>query len=57
MHRSQRWLKVSIAILMFAVASFAQTGHVPNRLGLSVADQRRQAMSFSIIDLANPQSS
>ena len=52
MHRSQRWLQFSIATLMFAVASFAQKEHVPNRLGLSVeADQRRQAMSFSISTL------
>jgi SnoaL-like domain len=52
MHRSQQWLKFSIATLMFALASFAQKGHVQNRLGLSVeADQRRQAMSFSISTL------
>ena len=51
MHRSQQWLKFSIATLMFPFASFAQTGHVPNRLGLSVSDQRRQAMSFSISTL------
>ena len=52
MHRSQQWLQFSIATLVFAVASFAQNGHVPNRLGLSVeADQRRQAMSFSISTL------
>jgi hypothetical protein len=52
MDRSQRWLKFSIATLMFALASFAQKGHVPNRLGLSVeADQRKQAMSFSISTL------
>ena len=52
MHRSQQWLQFSIAILMFAVASFAQKEHVPNRLGLSVvADQRRQAMSFSVSTL------
>jgi hypothetical protein len=52
MHRSQQWLKFSITTLMFALASFAQKGHVPNRLDLSVeADQRRQAMSFSISTL------
>jgi len=52
MHRWQQWLQFSIATLMFAVASFAQKEHVPNRLGLSVeADQRRQAMSFSISTL------
>ena len=52
MHRSQQWLKFSIATLMFAVALFAQEEHVPNRLGLSVeADQRRQTMSFSISTL------
>ena len=52
MHRSQQWLQFSIAILIFAVASFAQKEHVPNRLGLSVvADQRRQAMSFSVSTL------
>ena len=49
MHRSQQWLQFLIATLMFAVASFAQNEHVPNRLGLSVeANQRRQAMSFSV---------
>ena len=49
MHRLQQWLKLLIAILMFALASFAQKGHVPN---LSAeADQRRQAMSLSISTL------
>jgi SnoaL-like domain len=52
MHRSQQWLQFSIATLMFAVAAFAQKEHVPNRPGLSVeADQRRQAMSFSVSTL------
>src|SRR5260370_12226312 len=52
MHRSQQWLKFSIATLMFALASFAQNGRVRNRLGFSVeADQRRQAMSFNISTL------
>ena len=52
MHRWQQWLQFSIATLMFAVASFAQKEHVPNRLGLSVeAEQRRQAMSFSVSTL------
>jgi hypothetical protein len=52
MHRSQQWLKFSIATFMFTLASFAQKGHVPNRLVFSVeADQRRQAMSFSISTL------
>jgi hypothetical protein len=50
MHRLQQWLKFSIATLTFTFASFAP-GHVPNRLGLSVSDQRRQAMSFSISTL------
>jgi hypothetical protein len=37
---------------MFALPSFAQKEYVPNRLGLSVeADQRRQAMSFSVSTL------
>jgi hypothetical protein len=49
MHRSQQWLKFSITTLVFALASFAQKEHVPNRHGLSVeANQRRQAMSNSI---------
>ncbi|HSV22629.1 MAG TPA: hypothetical protein VLJ17_06325, partial [Xanthobacteraceae bacterium] len=52
MDRSQQWLKFSIATLMFALAAFAQKAPVPNRLGLSVeADQRKQAMSFSISTL------
>ena len=52
MHRLQRWMRFSIATLMFAVASFAQNEHVPNRPGSSLeADQRRQAMSFSISTL------
>ena len=52
MHRSQQRLQFSIATLMFAVASFAQKEHVPNRLDLSVeADQRRQAMSLSVSTL------
>ena len=52
MHRSQQWLQVSIATLVFAVAAFAQNEHAPNRLGLSVeADQRRQAMSVSVSTL------
>lgn len=52
MHRSLQWLKFAIATLMFAVASFAQKKHVPNRLSLSVeADQRRQAMSLSVSTL------
>jgi len=52
MHRSEQWLQFSIAILMFAVASFAQKEHVPNRPDLSVEeDQRRQAMSFSVSTL------
>jgi hypothetical protein len=52
MHRSQHWLQFSIATLAFAVASFVQKGHVPNRPSLSVeADQRRQAMSFSVSTL------
>ena len=70
MHRSQQWLKFSIATLMFALASFAQKEHVPNRPGFEEiqqtsgekvvslankksveADQRRQAMSFSISTL------
>jgi hypothetical protein len=42
MHRSQQWVKLSIMTLMFALTS----------LSLSVeADQRRQAMSFSISSL------
>jgi hypothetical protein len=52
MHRSQQWLKFSIATLMFAVALFAQKENVANRLGLNVeADQRRQAMSVSVSTL------
>jgi len=52
MHRSQQWLQFSIAILMFAVASFAQKEHLPNRPGISVEEgQRRQAMSFSVSTL------
>src|ERR1700751_4252419 len=52
MHRSQKWLQFSITILMFAVASFAQKEHVPNRTGLRVKeDQRRKAMSFSVSTL------
>ena len=49
MHRSQRWLQVSIATLVFALAAFAQNEHAPNRPSLSVqADQRRRAMSVSV---------
>jgi hypothetical protein len=52
MHRSQHCLKFSIASLMFAFVAFAQKADVSNRLGLSVeADQRKQAMSFSISTL------
>ena len=52
MHRSQQWLQFSIVTLMFAGVAFAQKEHVPNRPGLSVeADQRRQAMSFSVSTL------
>jgi hypothetical protein len=52
MHHSQQWLQFSIATLMFAVASFAQKEHVPNRLGLSFgADERRRAMPFSVSTL------
>ena len=52
MHRPQQWLRFSIATLMFALASFAQKEHVPSRQGLSLeADQRRQAMSFSVSTL------
>src|SRR4029077_19257918 len=52
MHRSQQWLKFSITTLMFALASSAQKGHAPNRLGLGVeAAKRRQAMSFSVSTL------
>jgi hypothetical protein len=52
MHRSQQWLQTSIAILMFAVVSFAQNEHISNRPGLSVEeDQRRQAMSLSVSTL------
>ena len=52
MHHSQRWLKFSIAALMFALAGFAHEGSVPNRPGSNVeADQRRQAMSHSISTL------
>ena len=52
MHHSQQWLQFSMAILIFAVASFAQKEHVPNRPGLSVEeDQRRQATSFSVSTL------
>ena len=51
MHRWQQWLRFSIAILVFALTSFAQEQHVPNRLGLSEADQRRQAMSFTVSTL------
>jgi len=52
MYRSKQWLQLSMATLMFAVASFAQKEDVPNRRGLSVeADQRRQAMSFSVSTL------
>jgi hypothetical protein len=37
---------------MFAFVAFAQQANVSNRLGLSVeADQRKQAMSFSISTL------
>jgi len=32
MYRSQQWLQLSIATLMFTVTSFAQKEHVPNRL-------------------------
>ena len=52
MHRSQRWLQVSIATLVFALAAFAQNEHAPNRPSLSVqADQRRRAMSVSVSTL------
>jgi SnoaL-like domain len=52
MHPSKRWMKFSIASLMFTFVAFAQKAHVPNRLGLSVeADQSRQAMSFSVSTL------
>lgn len=52
MHRSQQWLRFSIATLMFAVALFAQEEHVPNLLGLRVeADQRRKTMSISVSTL------
>ena len=52
MHHSQLWLKLSIATLMFASASFGQKAHVSNRLALSVeTGQRKQAMSFSISTL------
>jgi hypothetical protein len=52
MHHSHQWLKFAIATLMFACVAFAQQANVSNRLGLSVeADQRKQAMSFSISTL------
>ena len=52
MHRWQRWLKFSIATLMFSLASFGQKEHTPHRVDFNVeAAQRRQAMSFSISTL------
>ena len=54
MHLSQRWLKFGIATLIFASVSVAQKEQVPNRQGLSLeANQRRQAMSFSVSTLLN----
>ena len=52
MHRWQRWLKFSIASLMFAFFAFAQKAHVSNRLDLSVAaDRREQSVSFNVSTL------
>ena len=54
MHHWRQWLTFAIAALMFAVVAFAQQANVSNRAGLNVdADQRRQAMSFSISTLLN----
>jgi hypothetical protein len=55
MHRSQQWLKFSIASLVFAFVAFAQKENVSNRLGLSVeAHQRKPVMSFNISTLLTP---